>query len=973
MVFDVKDKIQPFAEKVWFKNDGTNSIVTGYTLRGRQKFKASVEGFIDIFKKGFSSTINGIDFRVLDIRKVGVAHEVEVQMKDKNETGIAMLKLYGPYDQKVKKDNVVMIQKRKQNDEKFVSMLAEKIVKPLIHDFAKREEIEVDIEKEKSPNMFKCSQCEKTSTSLAGIKVHVTRKHKDEKCEYLKPNNDELFSEANKVVNLLNEVVVISEDEESIEDVTLEEDCDLEECELVKKYVSKCDLCGYDVTTTKKYLGIQIIAKHKEACIKRNCVECGYYGKDKSTMKRHMRDEHGSYSISTSPPTKRKRKSEQENISLEQMDVEEEEVCVAQLSLSMEDMDIDDEEKVLEERKRYQDEKIKSKELKQEKKELEIRRKKIDELEQKKKEEEKKAKDDQNEKRKKKQKVKDKKKKLKQKSHKKENKVFKVKNIKEVPENCKHLVSEDDVVYEVPGDGACGPNSGAAHLFEDENEGPKLRLSINRFMAKHWDRQYKYLTQCSPETPFIRKVKGRTVKFTDPAELIQYLNNSQDAAFMWTDSEDLKVLADMYQVRIKVITTKGPEDRNVTVNWICPDESMKEFAVLKNVMLNDITLLHENDNHFNLVVNKNSDIAVKGSVTQRLLAGFEMEEKETNIKAADKSKTTETKNMSEVEIELQNYKKSLELIEAEYKKCEKELKLKTEEAEKYKIEIKDLRKIIELGKEFENDSDTKFVQPRKRKFSNKSSEVGLDAVLKNDPKVFKCTKCTFTTTGKDDLEKHMKSHNGVDFGMQSNLKTHINSKHEMETESREEFNCMDCPFQGSTEMQLTKHINLKHTLKGMPTSGTIKCKICGEEFSEKWNLMMHRKSNHINAVAFCKNYKNGECRFTSEACFWNHEKSEHTDGVACYFCGKVFRTKREMMIHRKREHKSLIENCQQFLQGICRFQENFCWFIHSRETESSLSSKSEEFDNFQRSVFQKESTNLEPPLTRERKSYAEVI
>ena len=546
MVFDVKDKIQPFAEKVWFKNDGTNSIVTGYTLRGRQKFKASVEGFIDIFKKGFSSTINGIDFRVLDIRKVGVAHEVEVQMKDKNETGIAMLKLYGPYDQKVKKDNVVMIQKRKQNDEKFVSMLAEKIVKPLIHDFAKREEIEVDIEKEKSPNMFKCSQCEKTSTSLAGIKVHVTRKHKDEKCEYLKPNNDELFSEANKVVNLLNEVVVISEDEESIEDVTLEEDCDLEECELVKKYVSKCDLCGYDVTTTKKYLGIQIIAKHKEACIKRNCVECGYYGKDKSTMKRHMRDEHGSYSISTSPPTKRKRKSEQENISLEQMDVEEEEVCVAQLSLSMEDMDIDDEEKVLEERKRYQDEKIKSKELKQEKKELEIRRKKIDELEQKKKEEEKKAKDDQNEKRKKKQKVKDKKKKLKQKSHKKENKVFKVKNIKEVPENCKHLVSEDDVVYEVPGDGACGPNSGAAHLFEDENEGPKLRLSINRFMAKHWDRQYKYLTQCSPETPFIRKVKGRTVKFTDPAELIQYLNNSQDAVFMWTDSEDLKVLADMY-------------------------------------------------------------------------------------------------------------------------------------------------------------------------------------------------------------------------------------------------------------------------------------------------------------------------------------------------------------------------------------------------------------------------------------------
>ena len=123
MVFDVKDKIQPFTEKVWFKNDGTKSIITGYTLRGRQKFKSSVEGFQETFKKGFSKTMDGIDFRVLDDRKVGVAHEKEVEMKDKNEKGIAMLKLYGPYDQKEKKDNVVMFQKRKQHDEKYFRII----------------------------------------------------------------------------------------------------------------------------------------------------------------------------------------------------------------------------------------------------------------------------------------------------------------------------------------------------------------------------------------------------------------------------------------------------------------------------------------------------------------------------------------------------------------------------------------------------------------------------------------------------------------------------------------------------------------------------------------------------------------------------------------------------------------------------------------------------------------------------------
>ena len=172
----------------------------------------------------------------------------------------------------------------------------------------------------------------------------------------------------------------------------------------------------------------------------------------------------------------------------------------------------------------------------------------------------------------------------------------------------------------------------------------------------------------------MRKVKGRTVKFTDPVELIQYLNNSHDAAFMWTDSEDLKVLADMFQVRIKIISTKGPDDKMVTVNWICPDENMKEFAEVKNVKLNDITLLHENDNHFNLVVNKNSKIAVEGSVTQRLLAGFELEEskkeKEANTRVEDESETRKIKDMSEVEKELEKCKKSLELTEIEYKKFE---------------------------------------------------------------------------------------------------------------------------------------------------------------------------------------------------------------------------------------------------------------------------------------------------------------
>ena len=130
-------------------------------------------------------------------------------------------------------------------------------------------------------------------------------------------------------------------------------------------------------------------------------------------------------------------------------------------------------------------------------------------------------------------------------------------NIKEIPNNCKHLVNDGDVLYVVPGDGCCGPNCGAAFLFHDEVFGPQLRRKMNKHMAKHWNVRYKDITQCSPGNPFKRKLGNQTVIFSDPDKLIEFLIKSEKAAYMWTDSEDLAVLSDMYQIKIKIITSRG--------------------------------------------------------------------------------------------------------------------------------------------------------------------------------------------------------------------------------------------------------------------------------------------------------------------------------------------------------------------------------------------------------------------------------
>ena len=88
---------------------------------------------------------------------------------------------------------------------------------------------------------------------------------------------------------------------------------------------------------------------------------------------------------------------------------------------------------------------------------------------------------------KRKQQVKDSRKKLNKQNKKKTQTTFENeqkmtnKNVKEVPENCKKLVKENDVVYVVPGNGACGPNSAAAFLFQDEIFGPRLCKKKNIF------------------------------------------------------------------------------------------------------------------------------------------------------------------------------------------------------------------------------------------------------------------------------------------------------------------------------------------------------------------------------------------------------------------------------------------------------------------------------------------------------------
>ena len=77
-----------------------------------------------------------------------------------------------------------------------------------------------------------------------------------------------------------------------------------------------------------------------------------------------------------------------------------------------------------------------------------------------------------------------------------------------------------------------------------------------------------------------------------------------------------------------------------------------------------------------------------------------------------------------------------------------------------------------------------------------------------------------------------------------------------------------------------------------------------------------------------------------------------------------------MMSHRKKEHKMIIKNRNEFLRNNCRFQNELCWYKHevvNKESDMESNAGKESNDKNKNgdngdSVFQQASKKKEPPL-----------
>ena len=182
---------------------------------------------VSIFYQKFIMIKGNVKFTALDTKIQGAGLEIDVAVSNKKSRGNAILKIYGPKDD-TKKDNTVTVSKSKESDAKFIVILAEKVIVPLMNGFLsgdmKIPDCEPNSNKEGSgleAKQFTCSFCDKTFKSAKGLKTHTTKMHsnvqnsdeEDEKS--VKEHNkrresDEIFD---VVESLLTEVVNKSDKE----------------------------------------------------------------------------------------------------------------------------------------------------------------------------------------------------------------------------------------------------------------------------------------------------------------------------------------------------------------------------------------------------------------------------------------------------------------------------------------------------------------------------------------------------------------------------------------------------------------------------------------------------------------------------------------------------------------------------------------------------------------------------------------
>ena len=463
--------------------------------------------------------------------------------------------------------------------------------------------------------------------------------------------------------------------------------------------------------------------------------------------------------------------------------------------------------------------------------------------------------------------------------------------LRELPKSVKPLVEVGSEEYVVKGDGPCLLRTTAAHTMGDENEGPQLARDKNTHMSMYRNVYQEKNAADFPLTVTVG-VNGETETFETVTEYFDWLQESKKAAFMWSSCVDVMAVSNMAHMDIDIIVHE--EGKIPYINsfkedpdfpWL-DDDPMKPNSTHNNKQ-GKMTVLNWKNVHFNLIVGKNHMLSKARSISFQCSgdsqAAKEDRQEDTSPGERDQAgdslpsdlavEDTRGSRVEDSELE-QDPEQGLEKgatrkdtgryfcppQEQEgrsdlHQSCEKKLAVKQEEIVRLKRHIKTLQNKLQDKNQQYDEGDIQELDSEACLVGSFVNKVGFSRTnpqVSSHP-IIKCTKCGVATKSQRELKSHLDS-------------KHPEGQKKIPHNSKGELNCDECQFQANAEPELRKHLNtLKHKaaagIKMSHLADTFRCKDCGDEFSDFWNLMNHRRDTHQEKRRRCRNDVKGECNF----------------------------------------------------------------------------------------------------------------
>ena len=234
---------------------------------------------------------------------------------------------------------------------------------------------------------------------------------------------------------------------------------------------------------------------------------------------------------------------------------------------------------------------------------------------------------------------------------------------------------------------------------------------------------------------------------------------------------------------------------------------------------------------------------------------------------------------------------------------------------------------------------------------------------------FNCTGCSFQTTEQKHLRKHIELVHTLKRNFNCSRCDYIGiTSAELSKHIGEIHEANDCKGKTSNLKGFSQSDLRTHTVREHGSVDIIRCRICGDAFMSKGRLMEHRKKEHIKTVAYCKNKIDGTCIYSDLKCWWNHDNQSDTErsGLTfkCFICSETFSEKGQMMTHKKKEHLESVRYCNLILDGKCPFLDEKCWYRHTENAKNNSEEVINEDEQKETSVFQEVQEDLAPPIVQ---------